>query len=100
MQFICLNLPAVLENRSLEFLEESVLDSLGEFYRGTNPVFHHRRVTPYSGHPPAHLIEEEFAKDPVTWEQIEAAEEEAVKKVARKSKSRRHSSGDKRSSPR
>jgi len=98
MQFICINLPAILENKSLEFLEDGILTSLGTFYRNSNSVFPRRKMPPYSGYPSAVCIEKEYAEDSLSFEDIETAEECA--KSSRKSKTRRNSSGDKRNSPR
>ncbi|XP_037082499.1 inhibitor of Bruton tyrosine kinase-like [Pollicipes pollicipes] len=51
MQFICLNLAAVMENRSLDQASEAVMDELTRFYRCVNPLMRHRLVRP-SGEPP------------------------------------------------
>ncbi|XP_044735447.1 inhibitor of Bruton tyrosine kinase [Chrysoperla carnea] len=48
MEFICLNLAALLENRSLECLEDSVLEELSTYYWDHNPKLHTRLITPYS----------------------------------------------------
>eukprot|EP00090_Calanus_glacialis_P008375 TRINITY_DN16703_c0_g1_i1.p1 TRINITY_DN16703_c0_g1~~TRINITY_DN16703_c0_g1_i1.p1 ORF type:complete len:1265 (-),score=475.87 TRINITY_DN16703_c0_g1_i1:242-4036(-) len=95
MQFICLNLPALLENRTLEILDDEVFSSLDKFYRNSNPTFGKRRITPIYGFPSKQQIEEEYEADPFTYEDLEAAEE--VAKLTLKSRSRRHSSGDKKS---
>eukprot|EP00092_Neocalanus_flemingeri_P007797 GFUD01008418.1.p1 GENE.GFUD01008418.1~~GFUD01008418.1.p1 ORF type:complete len:1264 (-),score=415.99 GFUD01008418.1:202-3993(-) len=95
MQFICLNLPALLENRTLEILDEEVFSSLDKFYRRSNPTFDRRRITPAFGFPSKQQIEEEFEAEPFSYEDLEAAEE--VAKLTLKSRSRRHSSGDKKS---
>lgn len=95
MQFICLNLPALLENKTLEILDEEVFSSLDKFYRRSNPTFEKRRITPVFGFPSKQLIEEEFEAEPINLEDLEAAEE--VAKLSLKSRSRRHSSGDKKS---
>merc|ERR1719186_180205 len=98
MQFICINLPAILENRSLEFLEDDVLSSLGNFYRNSSTAFRRRKIPSYSGYPSSEIIEREYVEDTISFEDIETAEECA--KLSRKSKTRRNSSGDKRNSPR
>jgi len=95
MQFICLNLPALLENKTLEILDEEVFSCLDKFYRRSNPTFDKRRITPNVGLPSKQQIEEEFEEDPFNFEDLEAAEE--VSKLTLKSRTRRHSSGDKKS---
>jgi len=95
MQFICLNLPALLENRTLELLDKEVFSSLDKFYRNSNPTFSKRRIAPIYGFPSKQQIEEEYEADPFTFEDLEAAEE--VAKLTLKSRARRHSSGDKKS---
>merc|ERR550519_1324866 len=95
MQFICLNLPALLENKTLEILDDQVFSSLDKFYRNSNPTFGRRRIVPIGGFPSQQQIQEEYEADPFTFEDLEAAEE--VAKLSLKSRSRRHSSGDKKS---
>lgn len=95
MQFISLNLPALLENKTLEILDDEVFSNLDKFYRNSNPTFARRRIVPIYGFPSKEQIEDEFEADPFTYDDLEAAEE--VAKLSLKSRSRRHSSGDKKS---
>jgi len=96
MQFICLNLPALLENRTLEMLDAEAFANLNRFYRNSNPVFSKRRIRPvHDGFPSQMKIEEEYLANPLSFEELEAAEEEA--KLTIRSRNRRHSSGDKKS---
>jgi len=50
MQFICLNLPALLETRSLENLDEESFEKLDEFYKRSNPVFQREEIISFSRH--------------------------------------------------
>ena len=49
LQFICINLSALLESRILEQLEPEILAALDAFYLTTNSVFGSRTITPLSG---------------------------------------------------
>ena len=93
MQFICLNLAALLESRALESLEPESWDKLDTFYRNSNPVFLNRRLGPIDSFPSADVIESEFKTDPITFEELKAAEEMA--KLNLKPRRRRISSGEK-----
>ena len=93
MQFICLNLPALLESRTLEILDDVSWDKLDEFYRNSNPVFRNRRLTPLLDHPRSEDIETEYLASPITLEELKVAEEMA--KLNLKSRRRRTSSGEK-----
>jgi len=100
MQFICLNLPALLENKSLQILEEDVFKHLDKFYRGSNPVFNRRTMHSMSGYPSIKDVEDEFSADPMNLEDLEGTMENIG--ASNPSRQRRHSSGDKggRRSPR
>ncbi|GFR12975.1 inhibitor of Bruton tyrosine kinase, partial [Trichonephila clavata] len=45
MQFICINLPAVVESKILEVLSDEVMEELSTYYRGLVPWMHSRRIT-------------------------------------------------------
>jgi len=93
MQFICLNLPALLENKTLELLDEVSFEKLDQYYRQSNPVFRNRRLFPIFDGVSRDLIEEEFAADPVTLEELNVAEN--MMKLSLKTRRRRTSSGEK-----
>ena len=93
MQFICLNLPALLEARALTSLDETSWKKLDNFYRNSNPVFRNRRLVPILDLPTAEMIENEFEREPTTLEDLKAAEEMA--KLSLKPRRRRISSGEK-----
>lgn len=94
LQFVSLNLPAVLESKILEGLDEEILNRLDAYYQQLNPVFTRRRIQPYSGHPTKEDIEKELAASPLSLEEEEAVEGRL--QVDPKSRPRRHSSGDKK----
>lgn len=48
IEFICLNLSALLESRCLEELDEELLNSITDYYCNWNPVMNQRVITPYS----------------------------------------------------
>ena len=93
MQFICLNLPALLESRTLELLDDVSWTKLDDFYRNSNPVFRNRRLTPLLDHPRSEDIETEYLANPITLEEIKVAEE--MSKLNLKTRRRRTSSGEK-----
>ena len=93
MQFICLNLAALLEARALASLDEASWEKLDTFYRNSNPVFRNRRLGPIVDFPTSEMIENEFGRDPTTLEDLRAAEEMA--KLSLKPRRRRVSSGEK-----
>lgn len=64
MEFICLNLSAVLESRSLEDIDESLLNDLTEFYCNWNPILQQRIITPYSTAPEDEVVLEIAEKYP------------------------------------
>ena len=93
MQFICLNLPALLEARALTSLDETSWEKLDTFYRNTNQVFRNRRLGPITDFPTAEMIENEFEREPTTLEDLKTAEE--MSKLSLKPRRRRISSGEK-----
>lgn len=56
MEFICTNLAAILELRSLEFVNEELLHDLAEFYCKYNPIMQQRIITPYSYAPTDEVV--------------------------------------------
>lgn len=61
MEFIALNLNSVLDNRSLDPLEETLLDDITQYYCKFNPIMSSRVITPFYNAPDDEVIEE-FAK--------------------------------------
>lgn len=51
MEYICVNLPAVIESRSLDLLNSDVMDELSREYRRLVHSMCHRFITPYPGFP-------------------------------------------------
>lgn len=72
MEFICLNLSAVLESRCLEDVDESLLKDLTEFYCNWNPIFQQRIITPYSTAPDDEIVLEIAEKYPFASNEDEA----------------------------
>merc|ERR550539_41624 len=93
MQFICLNLPAMLEGQCLDILEDDVFAQLDRFYRRSNPAFAQRRLASMSGYPSKTEVEDEHRQDPVTEEELDEAAEQHAASQSR-TKQRRHSSGE------
>lgn len=48
MQFVCLNLPAMLESRTLEVVDTNVIEELSAYYKMMIPAMRKRVITPYS----------------------------------------------------
>ena len=94
MQFICLNLPAILESRALELLDDDAFERLDRYYTNSNPVFRRRRLIPLTDYPTSSQVETEYQQEPLTYEELISAEENT--RLEMKSRPRRHSSGDKR----
>ena len=93
MQFICLNLPAMLEGQCLDVLEDEIFAQLDRFYRRSNPAFAQRRLTSVSGYPSKDEVEEEHTQEPFTEEELDEAAEQHAASQSR-TKQRRHSSGE------
>lgn len=88
MEFICLNLSAVLEARCLDDLDENLLDALTEYYCNWNPVMQQRIITPYSTAPVDETVVEIAKNTPFLVS--EADKENKVVKTLPKRKSRTH----------
>ena len=93
MQFICLNLPAMLEDQCLDLLEDEVFEQLDRFYRRSNPAFAQRRLGSMSGYPSKTEVEDEYVQQPMTKEDLVTAAVEHGASQGR-TKQRRHSSGE------
>ncbi|XP_066994710.2 inhibitor of Bruton tyrosine kinase [Anabrus simplex] len=68
MQYVCLNLCALLESRALDILNEDLLEDLSKYYRELNPRFCKRVITPYTDAPSQSIVEEVADAYPVYWE--------------------------------
>ncbi|KAL0275010.1 UNVERIFIED_CONTAM: hypothetical protein PYX00_003000 [Menopon gallinae] len=66
MEFICFNLPAILESRSLEKLSDSTLEDLSDFYRRWLTVMDSRQITTYHNAPDDALVELINKTEPVS----------------------------------
>ncbi|XP_022826832.1 inhibitor of Bruton tyrosine kinase isoform X1 [Spodoptera litura] len=62
MEFISLNLNSVLENRTLDLLEDTLLDDITQYYCKFNPIMSSRVITPFFNAPSDEVIKE-FAKN-------------------------------------
>lgn len=51
MEFICINLAAIIDNKSLNILSDEVLDTLSKNYQTLIPSMQYRLITPYSDSP-------------------------------------------------
>ena len=56
-QFICQNLAALLESKSLDLLSEECIDKLTRYYFDSFPTLYHRKITPYSDAPTSETLE-------------------------------------------
>lgn len=68
MEFICLNLCSILENRTLEVLEDSLLDDISKYYCQFNPIMSSRVITPFFNAPSDEVVEELASTYPVDLE--------------------------------
>nr|AHY35256.1 IBTK [Plecturocebus cupreus] len=99
LQFIGLNMAALLEARSLDVLSDGVLKDLSEFYRKMIPAMDRRVITPYQDGPDISYLEVEdgdiFLKEEINMEQnySEAMIKKAKTKAKKKPRKRSDSSG-------
>ncbi|XP_063243097.1 inhibitor of Bruton tyrosine kinase [Bacillus rossius redtenbacheri] len=68
MQYVCLNLPAILESRVLDLLSEDLLECLSKYYCELHPVMSRRIITPYADAPSDDLVRCVWESYPVSWE--------------------------------
>lgn len=105
MQFISLNLAALLENGSLLSISSDVLAELSTYYRQFIPRMACRVLTPYDQPPYAEELEQLLEENPLTlpqseedWDDLSLIKGDKQVSVVRKKKcSRRNSQGDSRS---
>ncbi|XP_046969920.1 inhibitor of Bruton tyrosine kinase [Vanessa cardui] len=58
MEYISLNVNSILENRSLDLLEEALLEDISKYYCTFNPIMSSRVITPFYNAPSDEVIEE------------------------------------------
>ncbi|XP_017362184.1 inhibitor of Bruton tyrosine kinase isoform X2 [Cebus imitator] len=99
LQFIGLNMAALLEARSFDVLSDGVLKDLSEFYRKMIPAMDRRVITPYQDGPDISYLEVEdgdiFLKEEINMEQnySETMFKKAKTKAKKKPRKRSDSSG-------
>uniref|UniRef100_A0A8D0DVM4 Inhibitor of Bruton tyrosine kinase n=1 Tax=Salvator merianae TaxID=96440 RepID=A0A8D0DVM4_SALMN len=101
LQFIVLNMAAILETRALDVLSEDVLKELAASYRKRVPAMSRRVITPYQDGPDISSLEPEegetfvFLKEELSSEQAtqEALLKKAKAKAKKKPRRRSDSSG-------
>ncbi|XP_036271156.1 inhibitor of Bruton tyrosine kinase isoform X4 [Pipistrellus kuhlii] len=99
LQFIVLNMAALLEARSLDVLSVGVLKDLSAFYRKMIPAMDKRVITPYQDGPDISYLELEdgdiFLKEEINMEQnnLESMFKKAKTKAKKKPRKRSDSSG-------
>lgn len=79
MEFICLNLSAVLENKTLEPLDCDILNDLTEFYYEWNKILSKRVITPYSDAPSDEEVKLVHENHPVKLEVVEMEKKTPLK---------------------
>ncbi|XP_073923009.1 inhibitor of Bruton tyrosine kinase-like isoform X3 [Castor canadensis] len=99
LQFIGLNMAALLEARSLDVLSDDVLKDLSVFYRKMIPAMDRRVITPYQEGPDISHLEVEdgdvFLKEEINMEQscLETMFKKAKTKAKKKTRKRSDGSG-------
>nr|XP_005008728.1 LOW QUALITY PROTEIN: inhibitor of Bruton tyrosine kinase [Cavia porcellus] len=99
LQFIGLNMAALLEARSLDVLSDAVLKDLSVFYRKMIPAMERRIITPYQDGPDISYLDIEdsdtFLKEDINMEQSysETVFKKAKTKAKKKQRKRSDSSG-------
>ncbi|CAH2042576.1 unnamed protein product, partial [Iphiclides podalirius] len=58
MEYISLNIANILENRSLDLLEETLLEDISKYYCKFNPIMSSRVITPFFNSPSDEVIDE------------------------------------------
>lgn len=106
MEFISINLPAILENKTLSVVSDDAIDKLTEFYRTHIPVMEYRRITPYFDSPQEDEMKSiaenlPFSPDESWSEENINVDYQNLKKqkVKRKPRSRKSSSSEVKMSP-
>ncbi|KAG7158760.1 Inhibitor of Bruton tyrosine kinase-like [Homarus americanus] len=112
MEYICLNIPTLLENGSLLSISNSdILVELSEYYRELYHAISYRMITPYDHPPYADELEQMFEEKPFTlpesdeeWDDISSVKGEKALSFAggsgstrKKKRQHRNSQGDGRS---
>uniref|UniRef100_T1J4N7 BTB domain-containing protein n=1 Tax=Strigamia maritima TaxID=126957 RepID=T1J4N7_STRMM len=91
MEFICLNLAAILDNKSLANCSDEVLDLLTKYYRKLVPAMDNRYITPYFDSPTEEEIKAVADRHPVlSDDELIDVKVNAGKKQKMKKKSRVH----------
>ncbi|XP_061316395.1 inhibitor of Bruton tyrosine kinase isoform X1 [Pezoporus flaviventris] len=101
LQFIVLNMAALLESRTLDILSDEVVKDLSDYYRKTIPAMVRRVITPYPDGPDISSFEPEdgenfvFLREEMNIEQNsqEALFKKAKNKAKKKPRKRSNSSG-------
>lgn len=99
LQFIGLNMAALLEARSLDVLSEDVLKDLSIFYRKMVPAMERRVITPYQDGPDISCVQAEdgevFLKEEISLEpnHLETMFKKAKTRAKKKPRKRSDSSG-------
>ncbi|XP_007903246.1 inhibitor of Bruton tyrosine kinase isoform X2 [Callorhinchus milii] len=90
LQFIGLNVAALLEARSLDILSDDVMKELSAAYRKMIPAMQKRIITPYPGGPNMSFLEDEVDGDVVaSWVELELeqpSKDSLLKKAKAKAK--------------
>ncbi|XP_049802872.1 inhibitor of Bruton tyrosine kinase [Schistocerca nitens] len=101
LQYICLNLSAVLESRSLEAASDNILEELSKYYCELNPALCKRIITPYSSAPTEEVIQSIVGSHPFTFDldkdpdSPDTAAKKLVKSTKKKIRIRKISEGGK-----
>ncbi|XP_041984578.1 inhibitor of Bruton tyrosine kinase [Aricia agestis] len=71
MEFIALNINNILENRSLDLLEEVLLEDISKYYCKFNPIMSSRVITPFYNSPSDDIIDEHVKTCPVDLDYVD-----------------------------
>jgi inhibitor of Bruton tyrosine kinase len=88
MEFIAINLCSILENKSLEVVEQALLDDISAYYCKFNPIMSSRVITPFFNAPTDEVLEECAINFPVNLEYTdeEIKKNESLVELKKKSK--------------
>lgn len=99
MEFVCLNLPAFLENRSLETVEEGTLDDLTSYYADWNANLSKRVITPFSDAPSDEAVKSVSDGNPIVLKSDDSDQENQDVKAKNRQKVRVRRTSENKNKP-
>ncbi|CAH0713197.1 unnamed protein product, partial [Brenthis ino] len=91
MEYISLNLSSILENRSLDLLEGTLLQDITKYYCKFNPIMSSRVVTPFFNSPTDETIDQCVKNLPIDLEVIDedVKRDDSITEISKKKKQKK-----------